>query len=99
LLNEQKSSHSRTCLSKNACKILFHCYAYAYVALVSMVAGVRLWNNIENGFASRLLFFYFFKLTHLHLEKRECKIYIKATKSIVSVTDNSANEYEQTRHI
>ncbi|KRZ73877.1 Transposon Ty3-G Gag-Pol polyprotein [Trichinella papuae] len=41
LLNEQKSSHSRTCLSENACKILFHCYAYAYVALVSMVAGVR----------------------------------------------------------
>ncbi|KRZ66721.1 hypothetical protein T10_5068 [Trichinella papuae] len=41
LLNEQKCSHSRTCLPENVCKFLFHCYVYAYMALVSMVAGVR----------------------------------------------------------
>ncbi|KRZ12451.1 hypothetical protein T11_14644 [Trichinella zimbabwensis] len=41
LLNVLKSSHSRTCLPENVCKFLFHCYAYAYVTLVSMVVGLR----------------------------------------------------------
>ncbi|KRZ76611.1 hypothetical protein T10_7654, partial [Trichinella papuae] len=41
LLNELKRSYSRTCLPENACKFLFHCSAYAYVALDSMVVGMR----------------------------------------------------------
>ncbi|KRZ66186.1 hypothetical protein T10_11245 [Trichinella papuae] len=42
LLNVMKSMHSKTCLPKNACKFLFDCYAYDYVASDSMVVGVRL---------------------------------------------------------
>ncbi|KRZ12364.1 hypothetical protein T11_1095, partial [Trichinella zimbabwensis] len=61
LLNELKRSHSRTCLPENACKFLFHYSAYAYVALVSMVVGMR----------------------HLHLEKREYKIYMKPVMASV----------------
>ncbi|KRX16743.1 hypothetical protein T07_232, partial [Trichinella nelsoni] len=41
LLNVRNSSHSRTCLTENVCKFLFHCYAYVYVALVSMITGLR----------------------------------------------------------
>ncbi|KRY37679.1 hypothetical protein T01_4544 [Trichinella spiralis] len=41
LLNVRNSSHSRTCLPENVCKFLFHCYAYVYVALVSLIAGLR----------------------------------------------------------
>ncbi|KRZ62599.1 hypothetical protein T02_10284 [Trichinella nativa] len=41
LLNVRNSSHSRTCLPENVCKFLFHCYAYVYVALMSMIAGLR----------------------------------------------------------
>ncbi|KRZ01799.1 hypothetical protein T11_8517 [Trichinella zimbabwensis] len=72
LLSVLNTSYSRTCLPENVCKFLFHCYVYAYVALVSMVAGVRC--------AVR---FYFFKLAHLHLEKREYKIYMKAVMASV----------------
>ncbi|KRZ23862.1 hypothetical protein T4B_14499, partial [Trichinella pseudospiralis] len=36
VLSVLNSSHSRTCLPENVCKFLFHCYVYAYVALVSM---------------------------------------------------------------
>ncbi|KRZ16484.1 hypothetical protein T11_17416 [Trichinella zimbabwensis] len=41
LLNVMKSMHSKTCLPENVCKFLFDCYAYAYVASVSMVVVVR----------------------------------------------------------
>ncbi|KRY18629.1 hypothetical protein T12_13961 [Trichinella patagoniensis] len=41
LLNVRNSSHSRTCLPENVCKFLFHCYACVYVALMSMIAGLR----------------------------------------------------------
>ncbi|KRX16128.1 Storkhead-box protein 1 [Trichinella nelsoni] len=41
LLNVRNSSHGRTCLPENVCKFLFHCYACVYVALVSMIAGLR----------------------------------------------------------
>ncbi|XP_003379798.1 hypothetical protein Tsp_03450 [Trichinella spiralis] len=41
LLNVRNSSHSRTCLPENVCKFLFHCYAYVYGALVSMIARLR----------------------------------------------------------
>ncbi|KRX44873.1 hypothetical protein T05_12800 [Trichinella murrelli] len=40
-LNVRNSSHSRTCLPENVCKFLFHCYSYVYVALMSMIAGLR----------------------------------------------------------
>ncbi|KRZ56124.1 hypothetical protein T02_7576, partial [Trichinella nativa] len=40
LINVRNTSHSSTCLLENVCKFLFHCYAYVYVALVSMVAGL-----------------------------------------------------------
>ncbi|KRZ40990.1 hypothetical protein T4C_2525, partial [Trichinella pseudospiralis] len=42
LLNVVKSSHSSTCLPENVCKFLFHCNAYAYMDLVSIIAGRRL---------------------------------------------------------
>ncbi|KRZ92031.1 hypothetical protein T08_1318, partial [Trichinella sp. T8] len=59
LINVRNTNHSSTCLLENVCKFLFHCYAYVYVALVSMVAGLRcavrvrrkLWDIIENCFA------------------------------------------------
>ncbi|KRX48207.1 hypothetical protein T05_14192, partial [Trichinella murrelli] len=59
LINVRNTNYSSTCLLENVCKFLFHCYAYVYVALVSMVAGLRcavrvrrkLWNIIENCFA------------------------------------------------
>ncbi|KRY14944.1 hypothetical protein T12_742 [Trichinella patagoniensis] len=35
--NVLKSNYSRTCLRENVCKFLFHCYKYAYVALVQGV--------------------------------------------------------------
>ncbi|KRX55250.1 Death-inducer obliterator 1, partial [Trichinella sp. T9] len=41
LLNVRNSSHNRTCLPENVCKFLFHCYSYVYVALMSMIAGLR----------------------------------------------------------
>ncbi|KRZ20412.1 hypothetical protein T4B_9244, partial [Trichinella pseudospiralis] len=41
LLNVVKSSHSSTCLPENVCKFLFHCNAYAYMDLVSIIAGRR----------------------------------------------------------
>ncbi|KRZ95378.1 hypothetical protein T08_8081, partial [Trichinella sp. T8] len=41
LLNVRNSSHNRTCLPENVCKFLFHCYAYVYVALMSMITGLR----------------------------------------------------------
>ncbi|KRZ08263.1 hypothetical protein T11_10995 [Trichinella zimbabwensis] len=36
-----KSKHSKSCLPENVCKFLFACYAFAYVASVSMLVGVR----------------------------------------------------------
>ncbi|KRY86265.1 hypothetical protein T4D_144 [Trichinella pseudospiralis] len=41
LLSVLNSYHSRTCLPENVCKFLFHRYVYSYLALVSIVAGVR----------------------------------------------------------
>ncbi|KRZ40914.1 hypothetical protein T4C_8066, partial [Trichinella pseudospiralis] len=41
LLSVLNSYNSRTCLPENVCKFLFHCYVYSYLALVSIVAGVR----------------------------------------------------------
>ncbi|KRY50662.1 hypothetical protein T03_4759, partial [Trichinella britovi] len=41
LLNMLNSSHSRICLPENVCKFLFHCYAYVYGVLVSMIARLR----------------------------------------------------------
>ncbi|KRZ08781.1 hypothetical protein T11_10888 [Trichinella zimbabwensis] len=54
LLSVLNTSYSRTCLPENVCKFLFHCYVYAYVALVSMVAGVRCavrvhWRSLCDG--------------------------------------------------
>ncbi|KRZ08282.1 hypothetical protein T11_9542 [Trichinella zimbabwensis] len=40
-LNVMKSRHSKTCLPENVCKFLIDCYAYAYVASDSVVAGLR----------------------------------------------------------
>ncbi|KRX52047.1 hypothetical protein T06_3604 [Trichinella sp. T6] len=35
--NVLKSNYSRTCSRENVCKFLFHCYTYAYGALVQGV--------------------------------------------------------------
>ncbi|KRY89318.1 hypothetical protein T4D_17009, partial [Trichinella pseudospiralis] len=59
--NVLKSRYSSACLRENACKFLFHFYAYAYVASVSMIAGQR---------CACISIFFFFKLIHPHLEKR-----------------------------
>ncbi|KRY84133.1 hypothetical protein T4D_4783 [Trichinella pseudospiralis] len=84
VLSVLNSSHSRTCLPENVCKFLFHCYVYAYVALVSMACGIMdEHGNIVNGFAFCSLLFYFFKLVHLHLEKREYKFDMKAVMASV----------------
>ncbi|KRY87109.1 hypothetical protein T4D_10732 [Trichinella pseudospiralis] len=39
--NVLESRYSSACLRENACKFLFHFYAYAYVASVPMIAGQR----------------------------------------------------------
>ncbi|KRZ40822.1 hypothetical protein T4C_12557 [Trichinella pseudospiralis] len=39
--NVLESRYSNACLRENACKFLFHFYAYAYVASVPMIAGQR----------------------------------------------------------
>ncbi|KRY68053.1 hypothetical protein T4A_5306 [Trichinella pseudospiralis] len=88
VLSVLNSSHSRTCLPENVCKFLFHCYVYAYVALVSMACGIMdEHGNIVNGFAFCSLLFYFFKLVHLHLEKREYKFDMKAVMASVLAND------------
>ncbi|KRZ24669.1 hypothetical protein T4B_13780, partial [Trichinella pseudospiralis] len=49
LLHVLESSHTISCLPKNVCKFIFHCYACVYVALVSMIVGVQLQGTyIEN---------------------------------------------------
>ncbi|KRZ11745.1 hypothetical protein T11_2522 [Trichinella zimbabwensis] len=90
LLSVLNSSHSRTCLPENVCKFLFHCYVYAYVALVSVVAGLRFAVRVQWRFPcvedhritlkTALLFVLY---THLHLEKRDYKIYMKAVMASV----------------
>ncbi|KRX96145.1 hypothetical protein T4E_10749 [Trichinella pseudospiralis] len=40
-LNVLKMSYSRTCLPKNASKLLFHCFVYDYEVSVLMVVGVQ----------------------------------------------------------
>ncbi|KRY97198.1 hypothetical protein T11_5302 [Trichinella zimbabwensis] len=62
-LNVLNSSHSRTCLPEN-------CYAHAYEALVSMVAGVRCavlaqWHSLCDGgrripLNTALIFIYYY---------------------------------------
>ncbi|XP_003379956.1 F-box/LRR-repeat protein [Trichinella spiralis] len=69
LLNVRNSSHSRTCLPENVCKFSFHCYAYAYAALMSMIAGLRSVMKI---------------MDHPHLYEREYKNYVKASKAFIS---------------
>ncbi|KRZ76145.1 hypothetical protein T10_8678 [Trichinella papuae] len=57
LLNVMQISHSRSCLPENVCKFLFHCYAFAYVALVLLVVGVRKKDELS-VFAMRIAFMF-----------------------------------------
>ncbi|KRX64393.1 hypothetical protein T09_3982 [Trichinella sp. T9] len=47
LLNEMKCRHTKTCLPENACKSLFCCHAYAYLASDSMVFDVQLVRQVD----------------------------------------------------
>ncbi|KRY35681.1 hypothetical protein T01_8092 [Trichinella spiralis] len=77
-----KRGHSKICLPENACKFSFTCYAFVYVALVSMGVGVQYvirvhWSSpCDDGrrmtLKTALIFIYitlhyFTEVIHLHI--------------------------------
>ncbi|KRX43788.1 hypothetical protein T05_5456, partial [Trichinella murrelli] len=93
LISVLNSSYSKTRSREKVCKFLFHCSAYAYVASLSMIAGLRCAAGVKWHFPydddheitlkmALLFVLYSFissnYLPHPHSQKLEYKIYMKA---------------------
>ncbi|KRZ88209.1 hypothetical protein T08_16160, partial [Trichinella sp. T8] len=101
LISVLNSSYSKTRSREKVCKFLFHCSAYAYVASLSMIAGLRCAAGVQWRFPydddheitlkmALLFVLYSFissnYLPHPHSQKLEYKIYMKAAVTFEQLT-------------